>query len=174
MAMACSGLFDERGNTGDCGEPAATTTSPSGLTATAVPWCTLSTKPDRTTRASTAWLMRGEPTADEPRTSSDPVIGEPLGGSVGRSASGDADLPGLVPARDLLGEQVDDRLHLAPRAADPRLDVGELGDRLGQLDVAHRGEVGATDVRDGPLGLAPVLADAAGRGTGDVAPEATS
>src|SRR3954469_7513834 len=168
MATACSGFLDERGGIGDCGEPAAATTSPSGSTATAVPWCTLSTKPDRTTRASTAWLMGGGPPAAEPQTPSDLVIGEPLG----RSASGDADLAGLVPARDLLGEQVDDRLHLAPRAAHPRIDVGERGDLLGELDVAHGGEVGATDVRDRPLGLAPVLADAAGRGAGDVAAEA--
>src|SRR4051812_2080686 len=157
MATACSGLFDERGNTGDCGEPAATTTSPSGVTAPAVPWCTLSTNPERTTRASTAWLMRGEPTA---------------GAASGGSASCDAELPGLVPPGDLLGEQVDDRLDLAPRAADPGLDVGELGDRLGELDVGHGGEVGAADVRDRPLGLAPVLADPAGAGAGDVAAEA--
>src|SRR4051794_2505182 len=103
MATAWSGLFDDRGNTGDCGDPVATTTSPSGSTATAVPWCTLSTKPDRTTRAITAWLMTGEPTA----ALSEPA---PLAGS----ASGDAELAGLVPACDLLGEQVDDRLDLAP------------------------------------------------------------
>src|SRR5438046_2393489 len=101
MATAWSGLFDDRGNIGDCGEPAATTTSPSGSTATAVPWCTLSTKPDRTTRAITAWLMGGEPTA------------RPVGIALSEgSASGDAEIAGLVPARDLLGEQVDDRLHL--------------------------------------------------------------
>src|SRR3954468_19223992 len=158
MATACSGLFDERGNTGDCGEPAATTTSPSGSTATAVPWCRLSTNPDRTTRAARAELRTGEPPASPSRN-------RPCSGS----ARGDAELAGLVPARDLLREQVDDRLDLAARAADPRLDVGQLGDRLGELDVGHGAEVGTADVRDRPLGLAPVLADAAGRGTGDVA-----
>src|SRR3954469_9391796 len=102
--------------------------------------------------------MTGEPTASPSRN-------RPCSGS----ARGDAELAGLVPAGDLLREQVDDRLDLAARAADPRLDVGQLGDRLGELDVGHGAEVGTADVRDRPLGLAPVLADAAGRGTGDVA-----
>src|SRR5690242_3173243 len=160
MATACSGLFDDRGKTGACGEPAATTTSPSGSTATAVPWWTLSTKPDLTTLASTAWLMGRSLRARAPAAAQR------------RSARGDTDLAGLVPAGDLLRQQVDDGLHLTPRAADPRLDVGELGDRLGELDVGQGGEVGAADVRDGPLGLAPVLADPAGGRAGDVPAEA--
>ena len=49
MPTSCSGLFAERGSIGASGSPAAASTCPDGASTTALPACTLSTNPDRTT-----------------------------------------------------------------------------------------------------------------------------
>ncbi len=53
MAAACSGLLDERGNTGALALPAVNANRPSGPIATMLPRCRDSTNPDRITSAST-------------------------------------------------------------------------------------------------------------------------
>jgi hypothetical protein len=51
IPTACIGLFADRGNTAAAGSPTASTTSPSGASATTEPVWRLSTNPDRTTSA---------------------------------------------------------------------------------------------------------------------------
>src|SRR5215470_10130293 len=163
MATSCSGLADERTNTGRSGCPAAATGRPAASRPTASPWWTPSTNSERISRARTAWLTQAAYVdraggshllgADLPVERVDrltePVLNHFARGVVHRALG--------VAAGDLLGEQVDDALHPAPGPAHPGLDVLQVGDRLAELDVGHRRVVRAADVGHGPLRLPPVL-----------------
>ena len=60
MASACTGLLEDRGNMGPVTSPTASSGAPPPSTATTLPWCTDSTKPERTTWARTGAADRDE------------------------------------------------------------------------------------------------------------------
>src|SRR5665811_2332379 len=59
MANAWMGLLDERGKIGPATSPIASNVEPSASSATTLPWCTDSTKPERMTWATTGASYRG-------------------------------------------------------------------------------------------------------------------
>src|SRR3712207_3943881 len=108
-AVACTGLFAERGSTGRATSPTACSTPPSGPTTTSEPRCTDSRKPERHTSTSTGVSgQRKDPVLLTPRKLG-PSLGTGPSTSFVGEQRGDVGLAVAVPAAELGGQPVQDR-----------------------------------------------------------------
>src|SRR6185437_8328982 len=143
IATVCRGLFDERGKNACSGSPKLRHTPPSGSTTTRWPRCRLSTKPERTTSASTGGS----------------VARYGSGLALARQQRGDVGLALAVAAGDLACAGVHHSLHLVALLGDLALMLAKPDERLFQLVGGAAGERGKIRVGDEPLDEPAMLVD---------------